>query len=119
MQNGKLEIIPLGGVGQFGMNMLAMRYGNEAIIVDAGMTFPEEDLPGVDIVIPDFTFIEEYKDEIRAIVLTHGHEDHIGALPFLLKEINVPVYGTHFTLALLANKLQEHELQDFAELHSV
>jgi ribonuclease J len=119
MTDGKLEIIPLGGVGHFGMNMMAMRMGGEAIIVDAGMGFPEEDLPGVDIVIPDFSFIEDYSDEITAIVLTHGHEDHIGAVPFLLKQINVPVYGTHFTLALLENKLEEHGLSDVVQLHSV
>src|SRR5215216_1474742 len=115
----KLEVIPLGGVGLFGMNMMAMRCGGEAIIVDAGMGFPEEDLPGVDIVIPDFSFIDDYRDEISAIILTHGHEDHIGAVPFLLKEINVPVYGTHFTLALLENKLGEHGLSDFVMLHAV
>src|SRR5258706_13601410 len=117
MADGKLEIIPLGGVGHFGMNMMAMRYNNVAIIIDAGMAFPNEDLPGVDIIIPDFTFIDEYRDEIAAIVLTHGHEDHIGAVPFLLKEVNVPVYGTHLTLALLENKFDEHGLK--AELHAV
>lgn len=119
MTDAKLEIIPLGGVGLFGMNMMAMRCGDQAIIVDAGMGFPEEDAPGVDIVIPDFSFIDDYRDEIQAIVLTHAHEDHIGAVPFLLKEINVPVYGTHFTLALLENKLQEHGLADFVMLHAV
>ena len=119
MTDGRLEIIPLGGVGHFGMNMMAMRAGGEAIIIDAGMGFPEEDLPGVDIVIPDFSFIDEYRDEITAIVLTHGHEDHIGAVPFLLKEINVPVYGTHLTLALLGNKLEEHGLSETVKLHSV
>ena len=119
MISQKLEIIPLGGVGQFGMNMMAMRYGGQTIIVDAGMSFPEEDQPGVDIIIPDFTFIEQYRDEISAIILTHGHEDHIGAVPFLLKEIDVPVYGTHLTLALLENKLVEHGLTDSAELHAV
>jgi ribonuclease J len=119
MVSRKLEIIPLGGVGQFGMNMMAMRYGGQTIIVDAGMSFPEEDQPGVDIIIPDFTFIEQYRDEISAIILTHGHEDHIGAVPFLLKEIDVPVYGTHLTLALLENKLLEHGLTDRAELHAV
>jgi ribonuclease J len=117
MAEDKLEIIPLGGVGVFGMNMMAMRCGGEAIIIDAGMGFPEEDAPGVDIIIPDFSFIEQYRDEIVAIVLTHGHEDHIGAVPFLLKEVNVPVYGTHFTLALLENKFQEHGLK--ASLHAV
>src|SRR6266404_1817782 len=117
MMDNKLEIIPLGGVGVFGMNMMAMRYGGQAIIIDAGMGFPEEDAPGVDIIIPDFSFIEQYRDEITAIVLTHGHEDHIGAVPFLLKEVNVPVYGTHLTLALLENKFDEHGLK--AELHAV
>lgn len=117
MTDNKLEIIPLGGVGVFGMNMMAMRYGGQAIIIDAGMGFPEEDAPGVDIIIPDFSFIEQYRDEITAIILTHGHEDHIGAVPFLLKEVNVPVYGTHLTLALLENKFEEHGLK--AELHAV
>src|SRR5436190_8313800 len=117
MAEDKLEIIPLGGVGVFGMNMMAMRCGGETIIIDAGMGFPEEDAPGVDIIIPDFSFIEQYRDEITAIVLTHGHEDHIGAVPFLLKEVNVPVYGTHLTLAFIENKLQEHGLK--AELHAV
>ena len=119
MTEEKLEVIPLGGVGLFGMNMMAMRCGGEAIIVDAGMGFPEEDLPGVDIVIPDFSFIDDYRDEISAIILTHGHEDHIGAVPFLLKEVNVPVYGTHLTLAFLESKLQEHGLSDIVTLHSV
>lgn len=119
MDDGRLEIIPLGGVGQFGMNMMAMRFGGDAIIIDAGMGFPEEDLPGVDIVIPDLSFIEDYQDEVRALVLTHGHEDHIGAVPFLLKQVNVPVYGTHLTLALLENKLQEHGLLSTTELHAM
>ncbi|HEY6331756.1 MAG TPA: ribonuclease J, partial [Blastocatellia bacterium] len=112
-------IIPLGGVGQFGMNMMAMRYGTQVIIIDAGMSFPEEDQPGVDIIVPDFSFIEEYRDEIEAIVLTHGHEDHIGAVPFLLREVNVPVYGTHLTLAFLENKLVEHGVRDQVEIHAV
>ena len=119
MTDGKLEIIPLGGVGHFGMNMMAMRYDGETIIVDAGMAFPNEDLPGVDIIIPDFTFIDNYLDEISAILLTHGHEDHIGAVPFLLKEIDVPVFGTHFTLALLEKKLEEHGLLNEVTLHAV
>ena len=119
MQNQNVQIIPLGGVGQFGMNMMAMRYDDEVIIIDAGMSFPEEDQPGVDIIVPDFSFIEEYRDEIIAIILTHGHEDHIGAVPFLLREINVPVYGTHLTLAFLENKLGEHGLTDQVALHAV
>jgi ribonuclease J len=119
MQNQRLQIIPLGGVGQFGMNMMAIRYGDQTIIIDAGMSFPEEDQPGVDIIVPDFSFIDEYRDEIIAIVLTHGHEDHIGAVPFLLKEINVPVYGTHLTLAFVENKLIEHGLIDQVAIHAV
>lgn len=103
----------------FGMNMMAMRCGGETIIIDAGMGFPEEDAPGVDIVIPDFSFIDQYREEISAIILTHGHEDHIGAVPFLLKEVNVPVYGTHLTLAFVENKLAEHGILKKTDLHTV
>src|ERR1051325_5964442 len=119
MTDGRLEIIPLGGVGHFGMNMMAMRAAGEAIIIDAGMGFPDEELPGVDIVIPDFSFIDEYRDEITAIILTHGHEDHMVSVPFLLKEVDVPGYGTTFTLALLERKLTEHGLADTVILHAV
>lgn len=119
MTEGKLEIIPLGGIGHFGMNMMVIRYGDEAIILDAGMAFPNEDLPGVDIIIPDFTVIDNYREEILAIVLTHGHEDHIGAVPFVLKEVDVPVYGTHLTLAFLESKFEEHGLSETAQTHAV
>jgi ribonuclease J len=87
MTTGKLQIIPLGGVGQFGMNMTVFRYGDQMIIVDCGMMFPDEDLLGVDIAIPDLTYIEEHRDELLAIVLTHAHEDHVGALPFVLQRV--------------------------------
>lgn len=116
MSNDKLEITPLGGLGFFGMNMTVFRYDGQMIIVDCGMMFPDEDLLGVDIAIPDFTYIEAHRDEITAIVLTHAHEDHIGALPFLLQLINVPVYGTRFTFGLVENKLQEFGLLDQTEL---
>ena len=119
MTDGKLEIIPLGGVGEFGLNMMALRYGGETIIIDAGMGFPEDDAHGVNIIIPDFSFVQKYREEISAIILTHGHEDHIGAVPFLLKEVNVPVYGTHLTLARLYRKLEEHGLSDSTLLHSL
>jgi ribonuclease J len=119
MSDEKVEIIPLGGVGQFGMNMMVMRCSGRAIIIDAGMSFPEDDLPGVDIVIPDFTFVGGCSDEICAIILTHGHEDHIGAVPFLLGQIDAPIYGTHFSLELLASKLEEHGLLGAAQLHAV
>jgi len=114
-----LEVIPLGGLGGFGLNMMVIRFGSEAIIVDAGLGFPDSDLPGVEILIPDFTFIREHYEEILAVVLTHGHDDHIGALAFLLREIALPVYGTHFTLALLAESLKEHGILGSAELHGV
>jgi len=114
-----LEIIPLGGIGEFGMNCMAVRYGDEMLILDAGMGFPEESAYGVDVCIPDFSFLEEYRDNITAIVLTHGHEDHLGALPYLLKKFNVPVYCSHFTAGLAESKLEEHDLTGDTLLHRV
>ena len=114
-----LEIIPLGGIGEFGMNCMAVRFGDEMLILDAGMGFPEESAYGVDVSIPNFSFLDEYKDEITAIILTHGHEDHLGALPYLLKKFNVPVYCSHFTAGLAESKLEEHELLGDILLHRV
>src|ERR687890_2301497 len=114
-----LEIIPLGGIGEFGMNCMALRYGDEMLILDAGMGFPEESAYGVDVSIPNFGFLDEYRDDITAIVLTHGHEDHLGALPYLLKKFNVPVYCSHFTAGLAESKLEEHELLGDVLLHRV
>ena len=114
-----LEIIPLGGIGEFGMNCMAVRYGDEMLILDAGMGFPEETAYGVDVSIPDFSFLDEYREDITAIVLTHGHEDHLGALPYLLKRFNVPVYCSHFTAGLAESKLEEHDLLDNVLLHRV
>ncbi|MFZ0062621.1 MAG: ribonuclease J [Pyrinomonadaceae bacterium] len=114
-----LEIIPLGGIGEFGMNCMSVRYGDEMIILDAGMGFPEETAYGVDISIPNFEFLEEYRDNIIAIVLTHGHEDHLGALPFILKRFNVPVYCSHFTAGLAESKLDEHDLLGDTLIHRV
>ncbi len=108
--------MPLGGLGEFGMNCMAVRWGDDIIVIDAGLMFPESELLGVDIVVPDITYLLENRDKVRAIVLTHGHEDHIGALPFMLTEINVPVYGTEFTLAYVEGKLEEHGLLDDVEL---
>ncbi|MBE5764383.1 MAG: ribonuclease J [Clostridiales bacterium] len=102
-----LKIRFLGGVGEIGKNMTALEYGDDIIIVDAGLTFPSMDMPGIDLVIPDTTFLAQNREKVRGIVLTHGHEDHIGALPYLLKEVNMPVYGTKLTLALAENKLRE------------
>jgi ribonuclease J len=114
-----LEIIPLGGIGEFGMNCMAVRYEDEMIILDAGMGFPEETAYGVDVCIPDFDFLEEYRDNITAIVLTHGHEDHLGALPYILKKFNVPVYCSHFTAGLAESKLEEHDLVGDTLVHRV
>ena len=114
-----LEIIPLGGIGEFGMNCMAVRYEDEMLILDAGMGFPEESAYGVDVCIPNFDFLEEYRDNIIAIVLTHGHEDHLGALPYILKKFNVPVYCSHFTAGLAESKLEEHDLLGDTLLHRV
>src|SRR2546421_7226609 len=114
-----LEIIPLGGIGEFGMNCMAVRYGDEMLILDAGMGFPEETAYGVDVCIPNFDFLEEYRDNITAIILTHGHEDHLGALPYILKKFNVPVYCSHFTAGLAESKLEEHDLLGDTLLHRV
>src|SRR5215471_13459398 len=119
MPSGKLHIVPLGGLGEFGMNCMAVRWGDDIIVVDAGMMFPEAELLGVDIVVPDISYLIENRQRVRAIVLTHGHEDHIGALPWMLSELNVPVWGTEFTLAYVEDKLEEHELLDDADLREI
>src|SRR5579863_1554732 len=112
MTDQKLQVIPMGGLGEFGMNMTAIRYGGEIIIVDCGMMFPEAELLGVDLVMPDLTFLKENKAQVLAVILTHGHEDHIGAVPYFLQEIDVPVYGTAFTLALVERRLEEYDLEE-------
>ncbi len=111
-----LTAIPLGGLGEFGMNMLALRVGDDIIVIDAGMMFPESELLGVDLVIPDISYLKQNRAHVRAIVLTHGHEDHIGALPYILRDLNVPVYGTRFTLALVKKRLAEAGLLDSTTL---
>ncbi len=117
--NQKIEIIPLGGIGEFGMNCLGIRCGGEMILIDAGMGFPEETPYGVDISIPNFEHLEEYRDEITALFLTHGHEDHIGSVPYFLKRFNVPVYGSRLTHAFVERKLAEHDLLDSVLFHQV
>ena len=114
-----LKVIPLGGLGEFGMNCLALQYVDDIIVIDAGMMFPDAELLGVDIVTPDFTFLEENQEKVRGLILTHGHEDHIGAVPFLLSQLNIPVYGTAFTLALVERRLEEHEMLADAKLKRV
>jgi ribonuclease J len=119
MSDKKLQIIPLGGLGEFGMNCMAVRYGDDIIVLDAGMMFPDAELMGVDIVTPDFTYLEENAKHVRGLVLTHGHEDHIGGIPFLLALMKIPVYGTAFTLALVERRLEEHEMLKEAKLNRV
>src|SRR5918992_1192732 len=111
--------MPLGGVGEFGCNCMAVRYGEDMILVDTGMGFPQETAYGVDVEVPDFDFLEEYRDQIAAIVITHGHEDHIGAVPYVLKKFNVPLYASHFTMGLIESKLEEHDILGDVLLHRV
>lgn len=114
-----LLAIPLGGLGEFGMNMLALRSGDDIIVIDAGLMFPEQELLGVDIVIPDISYLKQHKEMVRAIVLTHAHEDHIGAMPYILPDLDVPVFGTEFTLAIVKKKLEEAGLLEKAKLNTV
>ncbi|MGA8301004.1 MAG: ribonuclease J [Terriglobales bacterium] len=119
MPTGKLHIVPLGGMGEFGMNCMAIRWGDDIIVVDAGLMFPETELLGVDIVVPDISYLLENRAHVRGIILTHGHEDHIGGLPWVLSELNVPVWGTEFTLSYVEDKLDEHQLLDDADLRDM
>ena len=113
------RIIPLGGLGEFGKNMMVYEYDGAILCVDTGLMFPEEDMPGVDIVIPDVTYLKQNADKVKGFILTHGHEDHIGALPYILPQINAPVYGTRLTLGLAKNKLRERRLLDQADLRLI
>ena len=115
----KLRIIPLGGLEQIGMNITAFEYDDSIIVVDCGLAFPEDDMFGIDLVIPDVTYLEENIDKVKGFVITHGHEDHIGALPYILKKINVPVYATRLTMGIIEHKLTEHEMMEVTRRHVV
>ena len=108
--NGKLRIIPLGGLEQIGMNITAFEYEDSIVVVDCGLAFPEDDMLGIDLVIPDVTYLKDNISKVKGFVITHGHEDHIGALPYVLKEINIPIYTTKLTMGIIENKLKEHNL---------
>ncbi|MBG99622.1 MAG: ribonuclease J [Solibacterales bacterium] len=119
MTDQKLQIIPLGGLGEFGMNMMALRCGDDLIVIDAGSLFPGVELLGVDLVVPDITYLVENRKHIRGLILTHGHEDHIGATPYVLSQLDLPIYATRFTSALVRRKLKEHDLPKPPTIHTV
>src|SRR3972149_8238824 len=108
MSKQRLRIIPLGGLGEIGKNMMAIEFANDIVIIDAGLMFPEEDMMGVDLVIPDISYLLERREKLRGIIITHGQENHIGALPHILPELDVPVYGAKLTKGLISVKLKEH-----------
>ncbi len=118
-ENRHVKIIPLGGLGEIGKNITALEYDDEIIVIDCGIAFPDQDMYGVDLIIPDIRYLKENKEKVKGIFLTHGHEDHIGSLPYILKQLNVPIYGTRLTLGIVGNKLKEHEILSECQLNNV
>ena len=119
MHEKKLSFFALGGINEIGKNMYVLKYGEELIIIDCGAKFANEHFLGVDLILPDVTFLEDHKEKIKALIVTHGHEDHIGGIPYFLKKLNVPIYATHFTLGLIEIKLKEHKLLRETTLHVI
>ena len=117
--NNLLSIFALGGLNEVGKNMYAIQYNNDIIVIDCGNKFPDESLLGIDLIIPDVSYLEENKDKVKALIVTHGHEDHIGGIPYFLKKLNVPVYATRFTLGLIELKLSEHKILRETELNEI
>ena len=115
----KIKVIPLGGLGEVAKNITVIEYGEEIIVVDCGMTFPDSEMYGIDVVIPDVTYLVNNKERVKGFFITHGHEDHIGAIPYILNQINVPVYATNLTIGLIQNKLEEHKMLDVVDLNVV
>lgn len=115
----KVKVIPLGGLGEIGKNITAIEYNDEIIVIDGGLSFPDEDMYGVDLLIPDITYLLDNKDKVKGMFVTHGHEDHIGAIPYILKQLNIPVYGTKLTIGLIENKLKEHNILDICNLKPI
>ena len=114
-----VDVVPLGGLGEFGLNMMAISCGETTIVIDAGAMFPDTDLPGVDLIVPDLSYLESRRGQIKALVLTHGHEDHIGAVPYVVPHVSGPVYGTRLALALVEPKLEEHGVEHGPGLKTV
>ena len=115
----KLKVIPLGGMGEIGKNITAIEYNDDIIVIDCGLAFPDEEMYGVDLIIPDISYLINNKDKVRGLVLTHGHEDHIGAIPYILKQLQMPIYGTKLTIGLVKTKLEEHKLLNETKVESV
>jgi len=115
----KLRAIPLGGLGEIGRNMMALEYDENIVVIDAGLMFPEEEMLGVDLVLPDVTYLVERKDKVLAFLLTHGHEDHVGSLPYILPKVSAPIYGSRLTLGFIKNRLKEHKLGEQVDLREI